>query len=55
TSSGAGAASRHALGWPVIGGMMAATFIAIFFIPLFFRLIMERSKRPRDPAPQKKQ
>ncbi|MBL0461043.1 efflux RND transporter permease subunit [Aeromonas dhakensis] len=45
TSSGAGAASRHALGWPVIGGMLAATFIAIFFIPLFFRLIMRRSEK----------
>ena len=39
-SSGAGAASRHALGWPVIGGMLAATFIAIFFVPLFFKLII---------------
>ncbi|HHQ4609780.1 TPA: efflux RND transporter permease subunit [Aeromonas veronii] len=45
TSSGAGAASRHALGWPVIGGMLAATFIAIFFIPLFFRLIMRGSEK----------
>ena len=35
-SSGAGAASRHALGTGVIGGMLAATFIATFFIPLFF-------------------
>ena len=39
-SSGAGSASRHALGWPVIGGMLAATFIAIFFVPLFFKLII---------------
>jgi multidrug efflux pump len=44
TSSGAGAASRHALGWPVIGGMLAATFIAIFFVPLFFRLIIGKGK-----------
>ncbi len=42
-SSGAGAASRHALGWPVIGGMLAATFIAIFFVPLFFKLIIGSS------------
>lgn len=54
TSSGAGAASRHALGWPVIGGMLAATFIAIFFIPLFFRLIMRRSERAGAQAPKEK-
>ncbi len=45
TSSGAGSASRHALGWPVIGGMLAATFIAVFFVPLFFRLIVREGKR----------
>ncbi|MFR9721402.1 efflux RND transporter permease subunit [Aeromonas diversa] len=50
TSSGAGAASRHALGWPVIGGMLAATFIAIFFIPLFFRLIMKSSEKRQKQA-----
>jgi hydrophobe/amphiphile efflux-1 (HAE1) family protein len=38
-SSGAGAASRHSLGTSVIGGMIAATFIATFFVPLFFRWI----------------
>jgi hydrophobe/amphiphile efflux-1 (HAE1) family protein len=38
-SSGAGAGSRHSLGTSVIGGMLAATFIATFFVPLFFKWI----------------
>jgi hydrophobe/amphiphile efflux-1 (HAE1) family protein len=38
-STGAGAASRHSLGTTVIGGMIGATFIAIFFVPLFYRWI----------------
>jgi HAE1 family hydrophobic/amphiphilic exporter-1/multidrug efflux pump len=38
-STGAGAASRHSLGTSVVGGMLAATFIATFFVPLFFRWI----------------
>ncbi|CZE50449.1 efflux RND transporter permease subunit [Campylobacter geochelonis] len=38
-SSGAGAASRHALGTGVVGGMIAASTIAIFFVPLFFYLL----------------
>lgn len=38
-SSGAGAASRHAIGTGVIGGMIAASTIAIFFVPLFYTLI----------------
>ncbi|WP_174873406.1 efflux RND transporter permease subunit [Vogesella oryzae] len=43
-SSGAGSASRHAIGTGVIGGMLAATFIAALFIPLFFKLIMQLSQ-----------
>jgi multidrug efflux pump len=35
-STGAGAGSRHSIGTGVIGGMVAATFIAVLFIPLFF-------------------
>jgi multidrug efflux pump len=49
-SSGAGAASRHALGWPVIGGMLAATFIAIFFVPLFFKLIIGKGEKKAPQA-----
>jgi len=39
TSAGAGSASRHAIGTGVIGGMLAATCIATFFIPMFYRVI----------------
>jgi multidrug efflux pump len=35
-STGAGAASRHSIGTGVIGGMLAATFVAVLFIPMFF-------------------
>ncbi|MFZ6776655.1 efflux RND transporter permease subunit [Undibacterium sp. Ji83W] len=40
-SHGAGAAARQSLGTGVLGGMLAATFLAIFFVPLFFKLIQE--------------
>jgi HAE1 family hydrophobic/amphiphilic exporter-1/multidrug efflux pump len=36
---GAGAASRQSIGTGVLGGMLAATFLAIFFVPLFYVLI----------------
>ncbi|ORE91624.1 efflux RND transporter permease subunit [Aurantimonas sp. 22II-16-19i] len=43
-STGAGSASRHSIGTGVIGGMLAATFVAIFFIPLFYRLLSRDRK-----------
>ena len=38
-ATGAGAASRRSIGTGVLGGMLAATFLAIFFVPLFFVLV----------------
>lgn len=38
-SSGAGSASRHAIGTGVVGGMITATFLAIFFVPVFFVVV----------------
>lgn len=35
-SSGAGAASQNAIGISVMGGMLAATFLAVFFVPMFY-------------------
>jgi HAE1 family hydrophobic/amphiphilic exporter-1 len=39
TASGAGALSRQVMGFVVIGGMLAASFIAIFLIPVLFYLV----------------
>jgi len=35
-ASGAGAASRQALGTAVIGGMLASTILAVLFVPIFY-------------------
>ncbi|UDJ83857.1 multidrug efflux RND transporter permease AcrD [Kosakonia oryzae] len=42
TSTGAGSGSQHAVGTGVIGGMLSATLLAIFFVPLFFVLVRRR-------------
>jgi len=53
-STGAGSASRHSIGTGVIGGMLAATFVAILFVPLFFRLLTRRKAAPRGADAQEK-
>ena len=53
-ATGAGANSRHSIGTGIVGGMTAATVLAIFFVPMFFRLfegISERGgKKPPHPT-----
>ena len=59
-ATGAGAASRRSLGTAVLGGMLAATLLAIFFVPVQYYVIeslAERhgkrfhQKREREPEP----
>jgi multidrug efflux pump len=38
-STGAGANSRHAIGTGVMGGMIAATLLAVFLVPVFFVVV----------------
>jgi multidrug efflux pump len=45
-ATGAGAAARRSMGTGVFGGMLAATFIATIFIPLFFVLLTRRKPEP---------
>ncbi len=49
-STGAGAASRHSIGTGVIGGMLGATVLAIFFVPLFYRLFSGAGKSQPEAA-----
>ncbi len=50
-ASGAGAASRRAVGTGVMGGMISATLIGIFLIPLFYYAVRRWISRKRPPAP----
>jgi multidrug efflux pump len=43
-ASGAGSGAQHAVGTGVIGGMLASTFLAIFFVPVFFVVILRYFK-----------
>jgi len=52
-SSGAGSGSQHAIGTGVIGGMITATVLAIFWVPLFFvsvSSLFKGSRKQRDEA-----
>jgi multidrug efflux pump subunit AcrB len=49
-ASGAGAGARRSMGTGVVGGMLAATFIATLFVPLFFVLVARRRKDRRAAA-----
>jgi multidrug efflux pump len=48
-ATGPGANSLHAIGTGVIGGMLASTLIASFFVPLFF-VLLEGRRKPAAPA-----
>ncbi|QGZ63558.1 efflux RND transporter permease subunit [Paraburkholderia acidisoli] len=49
-SSGAGSAARRAIGTGVAGGMIAATALAIFFVPVFFIVVRRLFKEHGDAA-----
>ena len=60
-STGAGANSRIAIGTAVIGGMLTATLLAVFYIPLFFVLVRRTARdglkqlhheHPTPPEPE---
>ncbi|EJN40181.1 hydrophobe/amphiphile efflux-1 (HAE1) family transporter [Pseudomonas sp. GM84] len=46
-SNGAGSGSQHSIGTGVIGGMITATFLAVFFVPMFYVVIIQLFTRKR--------
>jgi hydrophobe/amphiphile efflux-1 (HAE1) family protein len=48
-ATGAGAGAQKAIGTSVLGGMITATFLAIFFIPLFFVIVVQLFQRKKNP------
>ncbi len=50
-ASGAGALSRQVMGFTVIGGMSAASFLAIFLIPVMFHVVEKMGAGKHAPAP----
>ena len=51
TASGAGSVARQIMGTTVIGGMMAASLIGIFFVPAIFYVVEKWSGEGKEPAP----
>ncbi|SAK64654.1 hydrophobe/amphiphile efflux-1 (HAE1) family protein [Caballeronia temeraria] len=49
-SNGAGSGSQHAIGTGVIGGMVTATFLAIFMVPMFFVVVRSRFGGDKEDA-----
>jgi len=45
-ATGAGAESRHQIGWVVVGGMTAGTLLTLFVVPAVYMLAARRRRAP---------
>ncbi len=50
TADGAGSGAQNAIGTGVVGGMISATVLAIFFVPLFYVRVRRRFAAERSPT-----
>ena len=51
-SSGAGSGAQNAIGISVLGGMIAATVLGVFFVPIFFYMVARLAGMKARPAPE---
>jgi hypothetical protein len=54
-ASGASSGSQHSIGTGVVGGTLTATFLAIFFVPLFYVFVVSLFERKADVNHDKEQ
>lgn len=52
TATGAGSGAQNAIGIGVLGGMLAATVLGIFLVPVFFVIVSGRTKHAKVPVPE---
>ncbi|MFD2406968.1 efflux RND transporter permease subunit [Azorhizophilus paspali] len=55
TATGPGSGSQHSIGTGVLGGTLAATFLAIFFVPLFYVVVVGLFERKKTRRPKPKE
>ena len=49
---GAGAESRHAIGWVIVGGLLLGTLLTLFVVPTFYTLLARRHAPAAEPLAQ---
>ena len=54
-SHGAGSGSQHSVGTGVLGGMLTATFLAVFFVPMFYVLVTSAFARKKKNKVESKE
>lgn len=50
-ASGAGAETRHPIGWVIIGGLLIGTLFSLYVVPVVYLLLAGRERTPRVAAP----
>ncbi|WP_207061953.1 efflux RND transporter permease subunit [Motiliproteus sp. SC1-56] len=51
-AEGAGAESRHQIGWVIVGGMLFGTLLTLFVVPTVYSLLGKLGLKPVEPLPQ---
>ena len=51
TAAGAGAHAQNSVGAGIVGGMLGSTCVAVLFVPMFFVVVMDMSRKDKSDKP----